>query len=1217
MSEESEEKESKKYRSLSATTYVENLESASIALKDLIEEPENKNIAITGSYGAGKSSFIKSFFTREKDENVLYVSLGSYITKKYYNQNNDDGVDKQSASEIDKIETSILQQILYCAEPHKLPFSRIRRIDKNLNYIKTNCSLISTIIIFFICLFIGIKNQESFYNLFNESLIYYVLLGIGLIGMLLLVGIVLYQIAFLLSNMSFNKITINGVEVSKEESGISVLNRNIDELIHFFKTTEYNKVVFEDIDRFSDCGVVFAKLKEINMILNNALNNSINKKIIFIYAVGDVIFDNAEERTKFFDGVVPVVPYSGVISTHDFFDNPICKKHSFDDDLLNVICRYVDNSRVADDIINEYEIYYSVYEKLNPKKSQTIRPDKNALLVLCSYKIIYPKKFELLIRNKGRLAFYLSYEFHDYLKEKTNEKYQEQIDELNKTKELYERYNMHFNESIIDYLIYYINQKLNISFKDYNIVKKNNSELICSLKALKNPTNMQNKIEEIINNEVKFNANNYSLSEKEAITFCTKEDFFRILSSQVIYKGLDGVKKEISFLNQKMKEFNIHNIDTTNIIQLLKEMNLSNDFRDSNKELFKEDTYNLNSFEEWIIRSKVLNSNFRNLIVMNHGYVISSQDTEIIQMIQNNKEIEYGRSIKDVDAVLRRLSSSDFEYDSICIRDLFKRIVYVSINNNQKYKNHLNQFFLHFTEKKLNFLLYLQDDKINVFSVIQNYFETIIDFIENQKEITENDVKYRDLILQVVHNMKNPTNKISNFIVNYFKSTNDIEIIFTNNQKKLNENLKKYPLVFEQNNFNSDSKYSPFYQYLLDNDIYTLHYPLLKGILKCLIKKFSETHILESVFNPYFDEDFSNYYKKHIHEIILMIQNTNILQKDKEDFLNKIIKEINMSDEDFELLMKIEDIRIKDITLFGHYSLLKKMKKIEYNFNNLNAIYEQNDDTIDEFIIEVVNNNLDDLLKEPVNYNDYKNLFNSLYQSSEINIDIYKKLADNTIIKTHHYFTWQDNLDSERNIYLIENNAMWTKGDFDEIIKVLDRTDVDDFHKIKYLENSFSFYKDLYYERMTTDYLHYFVQTKVNSQELVNFIFKYENHFDKFIYNNLYKICITSKVNLPAEKIFNIVIQEDLTINDRINFILYYKEYLEDYIKDLIPYLGEDIKVLLINDSNAKVIPNTKEYLSLIEYLDSMGIYFDHYKTIGRKIQIYFRPKRTYKKRAK
>jgi antiviral immunity YobI-like NTPase len=77
------------------------------------------NIALTGPYGSGKSSVIKSFLAKYTRP-ALQISLASFVSE------SDDGKSTVSKQEIER---SILQQMLYSADTDKLPLSRFKRIQ--------------------------------------------------------------------------------------------------------------------------------------------------------------------------------------------------------------------------------------------------------------------------------------------------------------------------------------------------------------------------------------------------------------------------------------------------------------------------------------------------------------------------------------------------------------------------------------------------------------------------------------------------------------------------------------------------------------------------------------------------------------------------------------------------------------------------------------------------------------------------------------------------------------------------------------------------------------------------------------------------------------------------------------------------------------------------------------------------------------------------------
>ena len=113
---------------------------------------KNKNIAVTGNYGAGKSSFIYSCY--KNDDRIIYISLGNYIEQQCsvnnemikteqteYIDNKQNKFIDCTTSKIknndDNIEISILQQILYSVRPYKIPYSRFKRIDKFFSKYRT------------------------------------------------------------------------------------------------------------------------------------------------------------------------------------------------------------------------------------------------------------------------------------------------------------------------------------------------------------------------------------------------------------------------------------------------------------------------------------------------------------------------------------------------------------------------------------------------------------------------------------------------------------------------------------------------------------------------------------------------------------------------------------------------------------------------------------------------------------------------------------------------------------------------------------------------------------------------------------------------------------------------------------------------------------------------------------------------------------------------
>ena len=98
-----------------------------------------RNIAVTGPYGAGKSTVIQSYHSKRNKEDYINVSLAGFDIAKN---------EKEKPDNMREVEISILQQILYKVDRKTLPDSRIERIqNRNDKYVKdTFYSLLLTIL---------------------------------------------------------------------------------------------------------------------------------------------------------------------------------------------------------------------------------------------------------------------------------------------------------------------------------------------------------------------------------------------------------------------------------------------------------------------------------------------------------------------------------------------------------------------------------------------------------------------------------------------------------------------------------------------------------------------------------------------------------------------------------------------------------------------------------------------------------------------------------------------------------------------------------------------------------------------------------------------------------------------------------------------------------------------------------------------------------------
>jgi len=371
------------------------------ALETAIADPKVSNIALTGPYGAGKSSIIQSFLRKNK-VSALQISLAAFLPEAIKadadEADQDEGEPDRTVSK-QEIERSILQQMLYGADANKLPFSRFKRIRSPARFSSVFLSLYALI------------GAASVWHLFQKRAdifdgtyflplaksnwphLAWFVLGTSFVWVLF------HQVFKASFRVSLKSISLKEIEIKPAETeNESILNRHLDEIIYFFQSTRYELVIIEDLDRF-DNSEIFVTLREINKLVNG--NVGVKRTIRFLYALRDDMFVNTD-RTKFFEFIIPVIP---IINSSNSIDKMLeqGKRLSLDDRLdrqfLREVSRYLNDLRLIHNIFNEYAIYAA---NLATHGENDLSATK--LLAILIYKNVFPKDFEALHRGNGNLA---------------------------------------------------------------------------------------------------------------------------------------------------------------------------------------------------------------------------------------------------------------------------------------------------------------------------------------------------------------------------------------------------------------------------------------------------------------------------------------------------------------------------------------------------------------------------------------------------------------------------------------------------------------------------------------------------------------------------------------------------------------------------------------------------------------------------------------------
>ena len=389
------------YVSLGPTDDAENSFEYMRAMEWALNEKQITNIAITGPFGAGKSSIIKTFLKKHPSIKCINISLAMFRKN---GQEEINGVDE----DFEKVlEEGILKQLFYKVNYTQMPQSRYRKLHKvsfRTSFFRVICTL--ALFFSFLFLFAPEKVQEiintystTMQELFGWNEMWQGIFACGL-G-LFIVGIM--TCLFRWVNTKWKSVEINIADKATlktdEEGDAFSLNKNMDEILYFFEETDYSFVVIEDIDRF-DTPEVYIKLREINKIINDY--DAISRRIVFVYALKDDIFHN-EDRTKFFDFIIPVIPYVDATNSGEYLrkslDNLSTTGLAFNisNEYIMNIAPFVSDMRVLNSICNEFIIY-----KKTIKDSQELnRLQDEQMLSIMILKNMYPREFARLQEVEG------------------------------------------------------------------------------------------------------------------------------------------------------------------------------------------------------------------------------------------------------------------------------------------------------------------------------------------------------------------------------------------------------------------------------------------------------------------------------------------------------------------------------------------------------------------------------------------------------------------------------------------------------------------------------------------------------------------------------------------------------------------------------------------------------------------------------------------------
>lgn len=383
---------------LTPTDKAEYIESYSEALSQALLNEHIFNIAITGAYGSGKTSFLRTYFKEHPNFWPYGGKKNKYITISLANLADRSKHKKEIT--LQEIEVSILHQLFFHEQSCALTDSHFTKIQKIGFWKLSGYTLFALLFIIscvhiiwprFVTQLIGLPNLEL---LKEHNWWHWFCVAVAFAGIIWIISRLIRVVA----QIAVRKLSVNSASIeifNKQEK--SILNEHIDEIIYFFSVTGYNVVLIEDLDRFKQQSI-FVKLREINHLINNS--QEVKQRVRFIYALSDEMFKD-EARTKFFDFIIPIIPVVDASNSGEMLRKYLAHEEHLMD-VVDAVAMYIHDARLLNNIINEYY----VYKGRQPKQTKEGDCQIFALIV---YKNLFPDDFEeLRIRDRGRLAHYLS-----------------------------------------------------------------------------------------------------------------------------------------------------------------------------------------------------------------------------------------------------------------------------------------------------------------------------------------------------------------------------------------------------------------------------------------------------------------------------------------------------------------------------------------------------------------------------------------------------------------------------------------------------------------------------------------------------------------------------------------------------------------------------------------------------------------------------------------
>ena len=1121
------------------------------ALIKAVNTKNVNNIAITGSYGSGKSTILKTFQKEYKSSfRFLNVSLASF--NKINEESNEDSEKLERLLEI-----SILQQIIYSVNPNKIPDSHFKRIPNTSYGSKLITAFFTTLWFLSLMLFlqnnyIEIVNPKNWSIDKNADWIGIIISIIFFSGIFILS----YKIIQLFRNSKISRVSIQGeIELNNNEiEDKSIFNQYLDEIIYFFQKTKYNILIIEDLDRFENTNI-FTKLREINILLNNS--KLIKEKVSFIYAISDDFFTDKKERVKFFEYIVPVIPFVNYYNAEEQLKKLIkeskIEKNIFSDDFISDITTFIDDidMRLLVNIFQEFLVYKDIVGKISSTNEQ--------LFAIITYKNMAPEDFNKLANRQGKLYSLLSNK-DNYIR-----KFIEKIDkEICEKEKNIERISNEYFEDIEELKKVYL----------FHIFKG-----ISSFEGIDIQIALEDFDTIIKNRIVKYHYNNhYNTSRVEDYSF----DFSEIekqVNPNLSYEErkeliqnkqndeVEKIKKEIQELQQqkivikswRLKEI-FGKVDINDYIPL---------------ETEQEDSI-VNRLLRNLITQGYISENYIDYISLFHEGTISREDKVFEVKVKSREVSEFNYELKKIEGLVKKIGKKYFGRKEIFNFNLLDFLIEKQPLYENKYRLFINslcdesetslkfidEYIAQTKDKKIILTILLKEwsglceyifEKSN-YSMNEKYelFEQILLCVEDIKEFLQ--IQGKDLIKKLVEN--------------------DVMYLYKPENNNPFESQAEDLLELLEVKIKKIEKPEDGYKYLYRTICFKNYYKITEANISLILKEFGRvenfkevnyTVISKSTHKPLKDYINSNI-QEYITEVYLKLPNT---QKEDEYRFEKLLKNENLDEEiKVQIIEKVETSisELKDLKSLPIKKALLENKKVLPTWENIEDYYKSCQNSLKEELINFLNNNdVYSALSDKKINTSYKDLESDILVCNEISDEAYHKIIE-SIESVYKELDFND-LSKNKVDYLLEAHKLsMSENNYDTLRKRFPNK------HIVLVESYFdSFLEDIDNLELDEEDVSLILNSeKISIEQKLIYIPKIEEGFilrEDTISKKISELIISKSHKLD----FSYDVIESLCKNtakeeDKIKLIiLYNKDIANEEIKELVGGIGQEYEKLFIS----------------------------------------------------